>query len=157
MVDFIAGKYMNETILDRLIKDIVISAYVATVFNPKKLEELGLQIAINTSTNKTRSLGTSQNPIYPEIVVWKPDNPYMLTGGGKAVLVVCIENEKTLEKNIYKFIFLASLGIIFNLVVEEKNVDYAKQILKNANIDLLVKLQKYKFNANTKRYNFSNA
>lgn len=147
---------MDDTILDRLIKDIVISAYVSTVFNPLELQKLELQIAINTSTNKTRSLGTAFNPIYPEIVVWKPDNPYLLTGGGKAVLVVCIETEKTLEKNINKFIFLASLGIVFNLVVEEKNVNKAKTILVNAHINLLVKLQKYKYNLNTKRYDFFN-
>lgn len=146
---------MEETLLDRLIHDLVISAYIST-FQARKLQELGLLITQNTSTNKTRFLGDPLNPIYPEVVIWKPDNPYLSAGSGKAVLVACIETSKTIDKNIKKWKFLASLGIIFNLVVEEKDVPRTQFLLKDNYMDLLIKLQKYNLNPTTKRYDFFN-
>lgn len=155
MIDFVIRKIMDRDLLDRLIHDLVVSAYVTT-FQATELQKLGLIIATNTSTNKSRFLGTSLNPIYPEIVVWKPENLFSTTGKGKAVLVACIETHKTLETNIYKWKFLASLGIIVNLVVEANDVARAKVLLKENNIDLLIKLQQYKFNMTTKKYDFFN-
>lgn len=146
---------MNEDALERLIHDIVISSYFST-FQASELQKLGLLITQNTSANKTRFVGNPTNPIYPEIVIWKPDNQYLRSMDGKAVLVACIETRRTLGKDIFKWRFLASLGIIFNLVVEESDVATTKDLLKANNIDQFVKLQKYTYDTVNKRYVFSN-
>ena len=155
LINSITRKFMDTSFLDKLIHGLVISAYVAT-FQATELQKLGLLITQNTSTTKSRFLGNPSNPVYPEVVIWKPDNQFQPAGSGKAVLVACIETQSTLETNVRKWIFLASMGIIFNLVVPENDVDRTKNLLKSNNIDLLVKLQKYTFNTTTKRYDFLN-
>ena len=63
----------------------------ASTYRPEQLQNLGLQITVNLSNKKVRFLGDSTNPIYPDIVIWRPDFPNSTTG--QAVIVELIENE----------------------------------------------------------------
>lgn len=108
-----------------------ISDYAA-IFDPNKLRELGLLFAFNYPASKSRFVGSPNNPIYPEVILWKPDNINLSTG--KAVLVACIETSDTIETSISKWKAISNLGLIFNLVVPSWETGRVKELLALHNI-----------------------
>jgi hypothetical protein len=142
---------MDSPNLDNLVLSSIISAYQAT-YNPIQLQSLGLIISTNTPASKTMSVN-SLNPIYPEIVIWKPDNSTLQTG--KTILVAAIETSNTINMNINKWQRLAAISVIFNLVVPEFDVERVKKILADNKIPV-TNLQFYRFNKDNK-YEFYKA
>lgn len=126
----------------------------ALTYNPTQLQQLNLQIDVNTSTQKVRWVGNENNPIYPQIVVWRPNYPG--SSAGNAVVVEMIETVGTLgTPNIQKWRRLASIaGIHFNLIVPHGNLVQVRQLLRDNNITTGVNLQTYSHDASTDRYTF---
>lgn len=141
-----------QEILDSFVTNQVALSSAAT-YEAVKLRDLSLQITVNLSSNRTRFVGGSENPIYPEIIVWKPNAPG--SGRGKAVVVESVETPRTIEKNVFKWKRLASLGVIFNLLIPEGQEAKVKGLLQSNDIKN-TKLQVYKLNNVTKRYDFTN-
>jgi hypothetical protein len=101
-------------LLDYLFRDSIIKASAST-YNPTELLKRGLLITTNLTNQKIQSVGDSSNPVYPEIVVWKPK--YLGATTGTAVVVEAIETASSLANPpINKWRVLASLGARFNLV-----------------------------------------
>lgn len=99
-------------------------------------QNLQLQITVNTPSSKVRFVGNPLSPIYPEILIWRPD--YAGSDKGKAVLVEIVETSRTLNSNpINKWTFLSSLratGVIFNLVIPIGEATRVRTMLTQNNI-----------------------
>jgi hypothetical protein len=128
-------------------KDFV-SFAAAARYDPNELQKLGLRLDVNTLSNKVRFVGNPSNPIYPEIIIWKPD--FLGATNGKVVLVESIEMTSTLNANpLPKWQFLASLGVIFNIIVPENEVTRVKSMIGTVQVRNLLK---YVYNQQAKRY-----
>ncbi len=132
-------------------KDKVIRASAST-YNPQDLTRLGLEITLNLSNKKVRSVGNP--PVFPEIVVWRPD--YQGSNTGQAVIVEEIETIGTLiYPRINDWRILSSLtGVRFNLIVPAVQLTNVQQILTANNLQN-IKLQTWSFDTNTGRYMFN--
>lgn len=83
-----------EDLLFGIEHDQVIRASSST-YNPQELARLGLQITLNLTNEKNRFVGDSANPIYPEIVIWRPD--FQGANTGQAVVAESIETSYSIS------------------------------------------------------------
>jgi hypothetical protein len=117
--------------LNALLYDMVIRASAST-YSPEQLRNAGLEITLNTANKKVRHIGDASNPVYPEVIVWRPDYPNSNTG--QAVVVEAIETVNTIPTNIEKWRRLASLGIRFNLIIPSDQLAEVRRIIREQNI-----------------------
>ena len=142
---------MSLEFLDNFMHDQLVRASAST-YSPTDLQRFGLQITSNTSTQKVRYLGTATNPIYPDIVIWRPDYPNANTG--QAVIVELLENQTFTHGGVPAWIRLSSAtGIRFNLIVPLEQVSNAKKIISTNKITN-INLQAWLFDKNTNKYQF---
>jgi len=135
-----------------LIHDPIVRASAST-YNPTELQRLSLQITLNLSNQKVRYLGGPINPIYPDIVIWRPDYPGANTG--QAVLVELIENPTFTHGGVQTWIRLANTtGVRFNLIVPLAQLHDARLIITRNNIPI-THLQTWQYNSNSGRYIFN--
>ena len=125
----------------------------ANSYTADKLNPLGLQIDVNIDSKK-RFVGEASNPLYPDIVVWKPDFPS--SSKGKAVIIEKIETAKSIEINWQTWKRFADVGIVFVLIVPLSQVENAKRKLDLLGIRAKTKLQYFEYNTTTKVYSFHN-
>jgi len=125
-----------------------------STYDLTQLQQQGLQITVNTSSNKARWVGDTNNRIYPQIIVWRPDFPGSDTG--RAVIVEAIETSGTLGvPHIERWRILSTIvGVHFNLIVPQGSSDRVRTLLRQNNIITGVNLQTYTYDSNTDRYNF---
>lgn len=123
-----------------------------STYSPQELARLGLEITLNLSNQKIRYVGNP--PVYPDIVVWRPD--YQGANTGQAVIVEDIETSGTLTyPRTNDWLILSRLtGIRFNLIVPIVNLAQVRQIL-TANHIMNVYLQTWAFDAINNRYTFN--
>ena len=125
----------------------------ASSYNPEQLRGLGLQITLNLSNQKVRFLGEATNPVYPDVVIWRPDFPGSNTG--QAVIVELIENDNFTHGGLSTWIRLANtIGVRFNLIVPIARLENARTII-NSNRIPNVRLQTWKYDTNLGRYIFN--
>lgn len=135
-----------------LLHDPVIRASAST-YNPEELARLGLQITINLNNKKVRYLGEATNPVYPDIVIWRPDFPGSNTG--QAVIVELIENQTFTHGGVGTWIRLANTaGVRFNLIVPLAQLQNARTIIVTNRI-LNIHLQTWNYDANSGRFIFN--
>jgi hypothetical protein len=148
--------YVKQSFLMRLLSESelprVINASVST-YNLLQLWMSGLRVETNLPSRQVRAVGEPSSPVYPEVVIWRPDSPSLNTG--QAVLVEAVETENTISSSLEKWKRLASLGIRFNLVIPEGQLALVRQILNNNGISGNVHIQTYKYNPSTTRYTFT--
>ena len=127
----------------------------ASTYNLVQLQQLGLKITVNTSSQKTRWVGGDNNRIYPQIIIWRPDSPESTTGS--AVIVETIETMGTLiGPNVDTWRRLASTGgVVFNLVIPADSLERVRTLLRENNIAANVTLQTYTYNPAENRYFFT--
>lgn len=134
------------------ILDPVIRASAST-YNPSELQRLGLQITLNLNNQKTRYLGEPTNPVYPDIVIWRPDFPNANTG--QAIIVEAFENDTLTHSGVEMWRRLSeTVGVKVNLIVPFAQLEQTKLILKVQNI-LNIHLQTWRFDSFTGRYLFN--
>lgn len=133
-----------------LFHDPVVRASAST-YNLNELARLGLKMDLNLTSQKNRFVGDP--PIYPEIVIWRPD--YQGANTGQAVIVEAIETNNTINNPgaVDKWRRLAALGITFNLIVPIASQAQIRQIL-NSQAITNVTLQVYNYDQNN-RYVFT--
>ena len=142
--------YMDP--LSFLTHDPIVRASAST-YNPTELQRLGLQITLNLSNKKVRYLGEPTNPIYPDIVIWRPDFPNANTG--QAVIVELIENPIFTYHGVETWIRLNNTtGIKINLIVPVLKVNNAKAIMIKNNLNN-IHLQTWNYEAGSGRYFFN--
>ena len=141
---------LKMDVISPLYLDTVIHASAST-YKPEELERRGLKIALNLSNQKIRRVGNPNNPVYPEIIVWRPDD--IQANSGQAIIVEAIEISQTIDSNIEKWRILASLGATFNLVVPSEQLTRVQKILSEYQITN-VNLQIYTFDRQTGGYIF---
>ncbi len=124
----------------------------SSTYNLNELARLGLVMELNLSNRKIRFVGDP--PIYPEIVIWRPD--YVGANTGQAVIVEAIENSTTVNNpgTIDKWRRLAALGITFNLIVPVNLQAEARQLIEAHSITN-VTLQVYNYDQNRNSYIFT--
>ncbi len=142
---------MSLVFLSNSTHDAVIRSSAST-YNPAELSNLGLEITLNLSSQKNRFVGPASTPVYPEIVVWRPD--YKGADTGQAVIVEAIETAATINLNSEKWRILSSLGIQFNLVIPEKELQNLKRLLADNSISS-VNIQTYRFIPTQNKYIFT--
>src|SRR5258708_18485262 len=81
--------------LDKTEHDNVVRTSAAS-YTQEKLNQLGLKIDTNIDTNK-RFVGDASNPLYPDIIVWKPDFPSSTKG--KTVVFEKVETRNSIDRN----------------------------------------------------------
>lgn len=104
----------------------------ASTYSQELLRSQGLHIAINTANQKVRHIGDASSPVYPEIIVWRPD--YQGATTGQPVVVEAVETRDTIPASIEKWRRLANLGIRFNLVIPADQLNRVRTILREQNI-----------------------
>jgi len=141
-------------LLDNAVKSQIAFALAAR-YDAQQLQNLQLKIDVNTPSNQVRFVGSPLNPIYPEILIWRPDYPG--ADKGKTALVEVIETSRSLQNNnlLNKLTFLSSListGVIFNLVIPSGEAPMVRTMLTQNNI-VVTNLIGYTFNNGI--YNFT--
>lgn len=139
--------------LEALTHDIVTAASAGT-YNAEELSKLGLLIEINLATHKTRFVGDPKDPLYPDIIVWKPNTLEPESGKGTAVIIEKIETKNSIDLNTPLWEKLAAIDVIFNLVVPKPDVDKVKKVLKERKIEN-VNLQSYVYDTEKNNYIFA--
>src|SRR6185503_10192674 len=104
LINSFIKKLLSMDFLSSFIHDSVVRASAST-YNPAELARLGLQIDVNLSNKKIRSVGS----VYPDIIIWRPD--YLGSTNGQAVLVEIVETTTPLNPDINKWIALCNIGI----------------------------------------------
>lgn len=123
-----------DKLLDNLRKDNAIINSVLR-YNLSKLTSLGLQISYNSSQKKERFIGDINNPIYPDILIWKPDP--LKPGKGKTALAELVETSQSIGiDTINKLKKLTLLEIPCNLIYPEEDSNKVTNLL-NANPGLI--------------------
>lgn len=126
----------------------------SSTYSPQELARLGLKITLNLSNQRTRYVGSP--PVYPELVVWRPDNPYTETG--QAVIVEEVETSGSLtQPRINDWRILSSLlGVRFNLIVPSSSLTQIRSILNTNQLNITnIHLQTYHLDAQN-RFVFTN-
>ena len=145
--------HMDPNILDmvdKLVRD-QITLNSAGAYDQKKLQELGLQLTVNQSNNITRFVGDASNPIYPEIIIWKPD--FFGSLKGKAVLVEFVETSRTIDISLSRWRATSLLSVPFNLSIPPSEVTRVQGLLTQNN--LTANLYTYTLNPTTHTYTFT--
>ena len=139
--------------LQSLIHDAVIRASAST-YAPQELGNRGLQITLNTSANKNkRFVGPETNPVYPDLIIWRPDFPG--SNLGQVVVVEAIETTFTLNTpQLFKWRMLASLGVRFNLIIPVTSLQNVRSALISNGLTNGVVLQTYAIDSQN-RYTFT--
>lgn len=144
---------MAVDFIGNLIHDQIIRASAST-YNTLELDRRGWKIALNTSSQKIQYIGAPPNQIYPEVVVWQPDNPLSTTG--RAVIIEVVETTNTINMfSLDKWRRLASIGIPFNLVVPAADEARVREMLRQAPDITNVIIQTYYYDQNQQRYIFN--
>ena len=146
------SKMDTPDLLDNLIHDQVVLASAAT-YNAQKLDELGLKVNVNLLGSRLMFVGTQEDHIYPDVLVWKPESPN--ASKGKTVIAEVIETKKTLDSNPARWKALANkVGIIFYLIVPKG--EEAKVILSLNALEIRnqTKLQTWHWDSTQKKYLF---
>lgn len=151
VIDFFYRMSGLNDILFGTERDKVARASFST-YSPQELARLGLEITFNPSNNKARFVGNP--PVYPDIVVWRPD--YQGSNTGQAVIVEDIETTGTLAfPRTNDWLILSRLaGTRFNLIVPQASLPQVRQILTANNI-ANVHLQTWTHNVVDNRYIFN--
>lgn len=144
-------RVLNMVALDFLFRDPIIRASAST-YNLDELARLGLKIEMNLSGNKIRFIGDP--PIYPELIIWKPD--YQGANTGRAVLVESIETAASINspETIDKWRRLSTQGVTFNLIVPFSSQALVRQMLVTHVINN-VTLQTHNYDQANSRYIFT--
>lgn len=145
----------SNDILDSLIHTMVVGQSANTYRNTKYILDNSLLVDTNSPSNKRRYVGGDTNPLYPDIIVWKPNFPG--SSAGTTVVVEEIETEKTLytKANFWKKLGNIS-GILFFLVVPAGKENDALNIIKQHGIRV-DQIQTYSYNPTSKLYTFKNS
>ena len=133
--------------LGSLVHNSVVSASAST-YNLQELARLGLQMDLNLSNKKVRSV----SGVYPDIVIWKPN--YLGALDGQAVLVEIIETSIPLAPDINRWISLCSIGIRVNIIVNETQRQAAVNLIGQYRLSNCF-LQTYRFDTTQNRYIFT--
>ncbi len=151
----ITPMYNNNDLLDSLIHSMVVGQSANTYRNSQVVVNNGLLVDTNSPTRKTRYVGGQNNPLYPDIIVWKPNYPG--SSSGTAVIVEEIETRKTVYNKADFWKKLGDIGVIkFFLVIPEGTETEVLNIIKQNGIRV-DQLQTYTYNPTTKMYNFKNS
>lgn len=114
----------------------------------------GCKVAINPDGEKNQRVGPESNPRYPDIIVWRPENPY--SSSGKAEVIEEVETaDSVTEEEAKQWKDYGSLGIKFILTVPKGYAKEAARIVdaKSANVTEIwhyysenggIKFQKYR-------------
>lgn len=135
---------------DKIKHDSVVRASAAT-YPQSLLDSQGLQLDMNIDSKKRR-IGGESDPIYPDVVLWKPH--YIGSPKGKAVVIEKIETEKSIENNWPEWPKFVRRGVIFNLIVQVNKASFAKQKLSELGIFASTRLQTYELDKETNEYKF---
>jgi len=138
---------INLDFLNSFVHDSVIQASAST-YNFQELARLSLQIDLNLSNKKVRSVGG----VYPDIIIWKPD--FQGATNGQAVLVEVIETNIPLSPDINRWIALCSIGIRVNIIVHESQRQAAVNMIGQYRLSNCF-LQTYRLETGTNRYIFT--
>lgn len=139
-------------LLDNLIHDQVVLASAAT-YNAQKLDNLGLRVNVNLSGSRSMFVGTQENHIYPDVLVWKPESPN--ASKGKTVIAEVIETKNTIDSGSARWKDLANRsGIIFYLIVPKGEEAKVIQSLDTLGIRSQTKLQTWHWDSTQKKYFF---
>ena len=118
------------------------------------LANQGLQVTPNPLIPNKRFVGREGNKIFPDIVVWRPNN--LTQSSGTAVLVEQIETPSSLNilDNIENWRRIDNLrNVDFTLVVPHENLDPVRNLLSQYNITP-DKLQTYEYDPRSNGFIF---
>lgn len=147
--------YNTTDILDSLTHTMVVGQSANTYRVSKYVLDNGLLVDTNYPTNKRRYIGGENNPLYPDIIVWKPNFPG--SSAGTAVIVEELETRKTIYNKADFWKKLGNIsGIIFFLVVPEGTENEVLSMIRQNGIRV-DQLQTYNYNPITKMYSFKNS
>ncbi len=155
MNDWNAVQAALQKLLDQFDKtehDNVAKASAAS-YSRDKLDPLELKIDTNIGS-KNRFVGDASSPLYPDIVIWKPDFP--TSTKGKAVVIEKIETKNSIDKNWLEWPKFANIGVIFTLIVPADELTNVRGKLNTLGIIRKVRLQTYTYNSQTKQYEYHN-
>ncbi|MBI3984986.1 MAG: hypothetical protein HY344_03540 [Candidatus Levybacteria bacterium] len=146
--------YDNNDVLDSLVHTMVVGQSANTYRNSKYVLDNGLLVETNFPSSKKRYVGGASNPLYPDIIIWKPNFPG--ASSGTAVIIEEIETNKTLYNKSDYWKKLGDTGITFFLVVPEGKANDVLNIIKQYGIRV-DQIQTYTYNPTTKAYIFKNS
>src|SRR5260370_9594275 len=112
----------------------------------------GFGVATKPGSSKNRSVGSADNPQYPDVIVWRPNSPGASTGVAK--IIEEIETEDSVTSNeADQWADYASLGVeTFNLVVPVSKKTAALEIIRRMKIVGITRVQGYYFQQGQVRF-----
>jgi hypothetical protein len=138
--------------------DLIISGFIATSFQQKifdlnQLDTLGLKLEFNNFGSQKRFVGDRNLNIFPNIVIWKPNQNDLTTG--TTIAAVLVETVSSLKNpDINKWLFLSSIQILFDLLIPETELQNVQSLIRNKNL-LSIKLFTYRYDQILKQYIFN--
>lgn len=140
--------------LDDLIKDQVAYASAGT-YQAELLISSGLKVTVNTHLQKTRFVGSIDDHVYPEVVIWKQS---LIPGElDKAFLAEFVETKNTIDQSQSKWAFVAKTPMILNIIIPNENpvIQKVLELVKNINANSKkIKIQTYEYDIKELQYKF---
>jgi|SRR3972149_1831574 len=100
----------------------------------RSLQEQGYKVDINPGSEKNRLVRPS-NPLYPDVVVWKPEYPGSTKGQAEIIEEVETSSSVT-PSEASQWRDLGSLGVKFILTVPQGSEDNARKIVNDEKVRL---------------------
>lgn len=103
----------------------------------------GFVVSVNPNGQKNQSVGPSQSPRYPDVLVWEPNKPG--SSSGRAHVIEEIETDDSVtDQEAAQWFDYGSLGVAtFNLVVPVSRKSYALEIIRRKAISGVTRVQGY--------------
>lgn len=125
----------------------------AGTYGADALEKNHFRLEINTTFRKNRFVGPSTDPIYPEIIIWRP-GVFNSNGMDMAFIVECIETNESVKLNLEKWKKITCLDVKFNLIIPKDCLHFVGGVLAENGINTRIKLQTYEYSLRELRYIF---
>lgn len=119
------------------------------------LRAKGFEVTINPGSEKNRFVGGDDSPLYPDVIVWKPD--YVGATKGIATVIEEIETSESVnyDEAVNQWKKFGALGIKFLLIVPSGYEHRAKELI-NQSVSRVDELWTYQFDRVNNKINFSN-